>query len=409
MSPAATLLPPNATPFERAMEAVIAGRQGLPAELVSAALDPARCPEPLLPFLAWDLGADIWEDDWPVEKKRDVLGRIWQLHRLKTTPAGIRAHVALTGASVEKIVRPPARPFLRGAMTEAQRIVWLESLPQVRIYPFLTHAVRRPGHSFFSGAAGVRFWPGTGFLRPSRGPALLGRRATYYDRGQEAAVTLADPPGGSVERVNIARTGARRAFWSHSWHGRSFLTASTADARVVTVRPAAEGSGEIFAVPPGSRTVDVRPRRISQQRTAPRGRAFWARRLRFHGHGHLAESFAPHLVYDAYYLIDPARVGPRQKVLAWHGHGQYGIDPFTAKLRISVPMRRPRARAHRWQGNGFLQAADMRPLNRAIAAVSVSKALRDTIFIDTVTHSRAQFGGGLRFGDFTFGEIRKAS
>ncbi|MFA7597016.1 MAG: phage tail protein I [Novosphingobium sp.] len=404
-----SLLPPNTTPFQQALEQTIAARQALPAELVSAVLDPDRCPEHLLGFLAWDLSVDIWQDDWPVEKKRHVLRIAWRLHRLKTTPAGIKAHVALTGAEVVKIVRPPARGFLRGAMTEAQRIAWLEGLPQVRIYPFFRRDIVRPGHLFMSGLTGKRFWSSGRFLRPSRGKLLLGRHATYYDRGEEFPVRLRDPEGDLIERIHIPRTDSRRAFWGHGWHGRFFLTASTADQRVITVRPAAEGSGEIFAVPPGGQTTDVRPRRVMQRRTAPIGRSFWVRRRRFHGHGFLRESFGPQLVYDCYYIIDPARVGARQKVLTWHGHGQYGIDPFTAKLRVRVPMQRPRSRAFRWHGNGFLKAADLKPMWRAIEAVSLSKALRDKILIDTTTRQRAQFGSGLRFGNFTFGEIRKVT
>lgn len=403
-----SLLPPNTSRFERAMEQAIGARQSLPAELVSAVLDPDRCPEHLLGFLAWDLSVDIWMDSWPVEKKRHVLRNAWRLHRLKTTPAGIRAHVALTDAEVVKIVRPPARGFLRGAMTEAQRIAWLECLPQVRIYPFWNRATARASQMFLSGLAARRFWGGSHFLRASRGRLLTGHRATLFDRGAEAPIRLADRQGDLIERIYIPHHDARRAFWSHGFHGHGFLTASTADKRVITVRPAAEGSGEIFAIAPGGQTADVRPRRVMQRRTAPPGRSFWMRRHRFHGHGFLRASFGPQLVYDCYYIIDPARVGPRQKVLTWHGHGQYGIAPFTAKLRIRVPMKRPRARAFRWHGNGSLRAADLKPMWRAIEAVSLSKALRDTILIDTTTRQRAQFGSGLRFGNFTFGEIRKA-
>lgn len=409
MAEIASLLPPNAFPFEQALEQAIAARQGLPAELVSAVLDPDRCPEHLLPFLAWDLSVDIWQKSWPVEKKRYVLRNAWRLHRLKTTPAGIKAHVALTGAEVVKIVRPPARGFLRGAMTEAQRIAWLEDLPQVRIYPFFDRATGRPGQLFLSGLSGKRFWQAGRFLRPNRGKSLLGRRATFYDRGAERAVRLADPQGDLIERIHIARTDSRRAFWNHAFHRRFFLTASTADKRVITVRPAAEGSGEVFAIPSGSQTTDVRPRRVSQHRIAPRGRMFWMRRRRFHGRKFLRTSFGPQLVYDCYYIIAPDRVGPRQKVLTWHGHGQYGIDPFTAKIRIRVPMKRPRSRAFRWYGNGHVKAADLTAMARAIAAVSLSKALRDTILIGTTTLRRAQFGSGLRFGNFSFGEIRKVA
>nr|WP_237437653.1 phage tail protein I [Altericroceibacterium endophyticum] len=397
-------MPPNASAFEHAVEETGAARLPLPVEQVSAVLDPDRCPEHLLPFLAWHLSLDIWDDRWPVEKKRHVCRHAFALLRLKTTPAGIRQHVALTGAEVTKITRPPARGFLRGAMSEAQRLSWLESLPQIRIYPFLTRETARPGQIFLSGATGTRFWRGA--LRASRGDRLLGRYATYYDRGKEQRVTLASQTGDSVQRINIARSGVARAFWSHGFHGSFHLSVSTAETHVLSVRPQTEGTQ--FAVPAGSQPTDVSPRRVARRRTVFTPRAFWRRRTRFHGRGYLRESFAPHLVYDVYYLIDRNRTGPRQQAVSWHGHGQYGIDPFTAKLRISVALHRPRARTHRWHGNGYLRAASMERLAQAIAAVRVSKALRDTIFIDTTTHRRVQFASGLRFGDFTFGQIRKA-
>ncbi|OCC25310.1 phage tail protein I [Croceicoccus estronivorus] len=412
MAEAASLLPPNTTPFERALEQALAARQGLPADLVGAVLDADRCPARLLDFLAWDLSVDLWQDDWPELKKRHVLRNAWQLHRIKTTLAGIKAHVALVDAQVVKVTRPPARGFLRGAMTEQQRIDWLNSLPQVRIYPFIQRGTARPRHGFYSGPAGLRFHA-TGAARPfllaSNGPRLTGRCATWFDRGQEVPVTLADPLGGLAERIFIGRTGARRAFHGSGFYGRGYLTASTAEQRVVTVRPAAEDTGEIFAVPSGTRTVDVRPQRIARQRIAPRARSFFHRNALGRRQGFLCASHAPYLIYDRYCLVDRERMGTRQRALSWHSHGRFGIAPFTAELRIAIPMHRPRARSGRWHGNGFRRSASMAPLARAIEAVRVSKAHRDTIYIDTTTMIRAQFGSGLRFGDFTFGEIRKAA
>ncbi len=80
------------------------------------------------------------------------------------------------------------------------------------------------------------------------------------------------------------------------------------------------------------------------------------------------------------------------------------MAPYTAELRIAVPMRRARRRGFRWHGVGFLRSADLSALTRARAAVSVSKAARDTILIDTATMTRPIFGRDLRFGTFTFGE-----
>lgn len=204
------LLPPNATPFERSVELAGSERHPLPAELVASVWDPATCPAAALPWLAWGLSIDLWDESWPEIQKREVCRKALRLHRIKTTPAGIKAHVALTGATVEKITRPPARGFLRGAMNEAQRIAWLNDSPQVRIYPFFNRAVARLRHSFPAGPAGLRFH-GTAarsHLLASRGSSLHGRRATWYDRGEEFEITLAPALGALVERVLIRRTGA---------------------------------------------------------------------------------------------------------------------------------------------------------------------------------------------------------
>jgi len=405
------LLPPNASAFERAFEAATSSLTSLPAELIAHARNPDLCPAALLDWLAWDLSMEIWDKAWPESKKRHILAKATRLHRLKTTLAGIRAWVALTGSEVVKVTRPPARGFLRGAMDEVQRIAWLNDLPQVRIYPFFHRGTARQRQLFASGPAGQRFHAVASartFLLASNGTGLIGRRATWHDRGTEVPVTLADPLGGLVDRIYIGRSDATRAFHGAGFMGSGYLTASTAEERVITVRAAQEGTGEVFAVPSGTRTVDVRPQRIAQKRLAPPARSFFGRNALGRHRGFLRSSHAPLLVYDRYCLIDPTRMGRRQRALSWHGHGRFGIAPFTAELRIQIPLHRSRARSGRWHGSGYRCAPDMAPLANAIEAVRAAKAHRDTILIDTKTKIRAQFGTGLRFGTFRFGEIRKA-
>lgn len=470
---AVTLLPGNRTPFETAVSLTSAARRGLPASLVASVFNPDTCPVDLLGYLANALSVDVWDDKWPEAEKRNVCRDALKLHRLKTTPAGIKAHVALTGAEVKRIIRPPAKSFLRGAMTEENRRAWLDALPQIRIYPYINRetpvarqffsgGVKRffhggykpPPQRVYSGTANallpglsnvggetrpagsagallpanqppnaayvtpyagqagalipglsdggvVRFT--TTFVRASRGLVLAGRRATIWDQGVEIDVNYESEGDGLVERVFIGRN-APRAWHGSGYVGHTFLTKTHGPDGVATVSLADDFG--FFAVGKGVTPVDVRPQRVYATRTAPRQRSFFGR---FFKGTHMAKSHAPFLIYDRVSLNDPARTAVSRKAKSFHGHGRFGIAPFTAELLIDVPMKRPEIRSRRWHGQNFMRPADMAPLTKAIQAVRASKAFRDTVLIDTATYGQVEFAGGLRFGDFAFGEIKEVA
>jgi phage tail P2-like protein len=78
-----SLLPPNATQFERALEAGAARIAGLtaPADID----DPMACPVEVLPWLAWGLSVDTWDADWSEADKRAAVADSIELHRRKGT------------------------------------------------------------------------------------------------------------------------------------------------------------------------------------------------------------------------------------------------------------------------------------------------------------------------------------
>lgn len=80
---ATNLLPPQATPFERALELAAATRLDaidLPFETLK---DPANCPAALLPFLAWEWGAQGWNADWSEATKRGAVADAIRLARTR--------------------------------------------------------------------------------------------------------------------------------------------------------------------------------------------------------------------------------------------------------------------------------------------------------------------------------------
>lgn len=395
-----SLLPSNRTPWESAIEAANAARYPLPVELITSTWSADNCPVELLPYLAWAMSVDVWDKDWPEKTKREVIRKSLALHRLKTTPAGIKESVALTGATVKRIIRPPARGFMRSGMTAEQRAAWLDSLPQIRIYPFANKLMAK-SRRFYNGRGVHRqFFSSKTWARKSRGFKEYGRRAVFHDRGVDTPVTWNGFPGDLAEQIAISSSHSRREFFGHGHYGRGFAQATVAPHNLYTVRLI--DTAQPFAIEGSAEPIDVRPQRIAQHRQAPPARMFFGR----HSHGHfMRASAAPLLIYDRIAINDSTRTAARRKSSAHYGHGRFGIGSFTAEVKISVPMTRNKRRAARWMGVGFLKAPDMTPLAKAIEAVRSAKAFRDTILIDTATYERATFGGGLSFGEFSFGQI----
>nr|WP_317893143.1 phage tail protein I [uncultured Sphingomonas sp.] len=86
----ASLLPPNSTPIERALEQGVArlGEVPYPLDLL---WDPQRCPVEMLPWLAWGLSVDSWDADWSEQAKRDAVSDSIALHYTKGTPASVKS------------------------------------------------------------------------------------------------------------------------------------------------------------------------------------------------------------------------------------------------------------------------------------------------------------------------------
>ena len=85
-----SLLPPNAMPLERALEAGTARLADIDTP-IAALWDPATMPLGDLPFLAWALSVDSWDPEWSEAVKRDAVARSIALHRIKGTRMSVEA------------------------------------------------------------------------------------------------------------------------------------------------------------------------------------------------------------------------------------------------------------------------------------------------------------------------------
>lgn len=94
-----SLLPPNSTALERAVEQLQA-RSATVAVPLRELWNPDTCPAPLLPWLAWTLSLDGWQPYWPESIKRSRIRMAVEIQRRKGTAKSVRDVVRSFGSSL---------------------------------------------------------------------------------------------------------------------------------------------------------------------------------------------------------------------------------------------------------------------------------------------------------------------
>lgn len=110
-----TLLPPNATALERALASVIARISDVPVP-IGDLWNPARCPAPLLPWLAWALSVDEWDNSWTEEVQRAVIAASVEIHRHKGTIWAMRHALVVAGYGEATIIERFGSKFYDGTI-----------------------------------------------------------------------------------------------------------------------------------------------------------------------------------------------------------------------------------------------------------------------------------------------------
>lgn len=95
-----SLLPPNASRAERALESATA-RIGAVPVLITDQWDPDKIALSLLPWLAWALSIDAWRSSWPEHVKRARVRNAIEIQRAKGTANSVRQVVAAFGGNVQ--------------------------------------------------------------------------------------------------------------------------------------------------------------------------------------------------------------------------------------------------------------------------------------------------------------------
>lgn len=413
--PRETLLPPNRTAFEEAADLTGARIDELPVNITDV-VRPQATPVEFIPWLAWALSVDLWDKDWPEEKKRSRTARSLPFHAIKGTQTAVSEALAVMGAEARRFIVPPAKTFLSKAFTEVERAAYLDRFAQLRIYPFVQRGVTGRFGLFLGQNRGA----GEACLGPvnpvSAQATQFVRTGTVYDRGEERTITVrtvTPEDVGSLEAVEydeavIAAKPTKALHLGAGYAGASHLIDDMGvRERIIRIPRAVDysyrlGREQYTTHLPDGGLVDVRHQFVAEEHAAQGGSVFpGGDRQRITG-AQLPPSIAWRHVFERWYIHDPDRVIDERRRSTHIGHTRLGMPAYHAEVLTRIKGRRYPRTAGRYV-NGFLVAASRRPIEDARAAVRVSKALRDKILINTTTYRLPRVGDRLPVGSIEIG------
>jgi phage tail P2-like protein len=327
------LLPPNATPLERAYSGVTKRLTDIPSD-VDRAFRPYKTPSDFLPFLSWERSVDLWESWWSDATRRNIIARSYPLHKRKGTAYALREFIRYAGGKVIRIEKPPGTIFSGPSLTRAERERWLASLPQIRTWR-VREKWNAPRWKSFYGSKIIynAYWQGPNgkpytFAIPSTALERSVRRARWVVKGVEtdSRVTTFN----SYYRVHVKGNGRWSVFNDTPAAPKKFYAPSTARRRLFTVSPKAASSWR-FALGPSVQAVTAEPERVKVRGT--RGKRVFADVPCRMG------CYAPSTAYLRIYHRWSVNDGSRQKSrgpITFMGRGRYGLPPHTALVTVQI-------------------------------------------------------------------------
>ncbi len=414
------LLPHNSTPFEVALSSSGQRMLDIPTPIEDL-WNPDKCPEHLLPYLAWALSVDFWNVNWSIERKRWVCRESLSWHAIKGSHRAIEIYLGLAETQLLRAIVPPQTPFWGRSTTDDERQIYLDRFAQLRVYPYRNKAPARSGLSWHWNKRA--FWGHSHYV-VSDAPARSGVNAYLWDKGNHPAASgeetklrwaefsteTGTQQATNVERIYIpGKASKRKLFWGGHLNGRAngghFWGGEIRKARTVTVRETADVSTQstvrkIKTVAPSTDPVDLVPEVVGEVRPAIRSKIYFSKRHKRHwGNTYWLRSNAHLRIYKKYYLYDPERsVNDRRARFYW-GHFRWGMQPYHAELLVKVRGKRHRNQMY-WSrgfwGQHYAHDEKIEKIfNDSLRAVRLSKSKRDKILIDTTTRRYRTWGDGV--------------
>lgn len=106
----AALVPSNHTHLERALAEALAPLAAIDPQPMETLWNAWRCPSAFLPFLAYALSVDLWEDGWDENTKRQAIAESPAYHRLKGARRAVEVAASTIGRAIELVEWHEASP-----------------------------------------------------------------------------------------------------------------------------------------------------------------------------------------------------------------------------------------------------------------------------------------------------------
>ncbi len=130
-----SLLPANSKPLEHALASLSAKFEPIPVPFANI-WDVDKCPDNVLPFLAYAWSVDEWNDNWSAETQREVIRQSIWVHQRKGTLGAVKRALEAMGYDSDVIEwwqkTPRGRPGTFSIEVHPTKKIITDSLNQIR-------------------------------------------------------------------------------------------------------------------------------------------------------------------------------------------------------------------------------------------------------------------------------------
>jgi phage tail P2-like protein len=422
-APGAQTLYRAATGFEKALADVDAERiMNIHAELVTAQWDPYAISYQNLPYLAWAMGVNLWEDIWAEGSKRDWVARQWQFKAVRGAPTAYRMALGMSGYELTDMVRPPQGTYAAPDLTKEEQDAWIRQMPEIRIYWAHREGTRGVDEIFADYESAVSVGPAphqlgdpgdfndtievanTGFadqdaVSINDGWVLRGRYAIIRHRGVDTPLNVVEYAPGveelgvvDYERVStVGRCGIGGYFADEDAPDTQYVCFEEIKPKLITLRLDRNYSHDASALSLSMITASLTPITPRYERNSDVGDGDACSFVNDHADGPPGADFfadpkdgGDRLLADQIYLLDPDVTEVMVEGISFSDWSRVGLPPYLAEIQIDLRTSEGPFSTFcedHYAEVEFVVPEDDSHRERAFRAVLASKALRDSILV----------------------------